>query len=189
MKNRIQSLSRVIRSILVVVLIASPLIVGLIWLSGGEILMGDAQSGMTFQFLGDDLLTDGELALTVPLPWEARILGLSVTMIPVGIGMIATWWLICLFGCFARGEVFTQSSVSYISRTGWTMVASVVTLPIYQLLLSWVLTMHNQPGERLLSISLDLNDLEKIITAAIIILVSWIMEEGRKLRENDDLTV
>lgn len=189
MKNRIQSLSKVIRTILIAVLIISPLILGVIWLSGGEIMIDNNQSGMTFEFLGDDFLMEADLAPTLPLSWDTRIFGLAVSMIPVGVGLLAIWWLICLFGCFSRGEVFTQSTVRYISRTGWTMVASVAAVPVYQLLLSLVLTMHNQPGERMLAMSFDLDELEKLITAAIIILVSWIMEEGRKLRENDDLTV
>lgn len=52
-----------------------------------------------------------------------------------------------------------------------------------------VFTMHNDVGERLISISFEGTDFEELITAGVIILVSWIMEEGRKLRETDELTV
>lgn len=172
-----------------IILVVTPLVMGAIWLSGGEILIKAGQSEMALQFLGDDLLKEGDLASALPLPWDTRVLGLAAAMIPTGTGMLATWWLVCLFGCFARGEIFTQSTVRYISRTGWTMVASVAVVPLYQVLLTWALTMHNQPGKRLLILSLQSDDLERLITAAIIILVSWIMEEGRKLRENDDLTI
>jgi hypothetical protein len=39
------------------------------------------------------------------------------------------------------------------------------------------------------SISLESGDVLDLLVAGIIILVSWIMDEGRKLRETDELTV
>lgn len=189
MNNRIPKYAKFFRAIFCIFLVITPLLVGSIWLSGGELSMGDGDVETIFEMFVDDVDLDETYMPSFPLPWSTRLLGLAVSMIPLGVGMLSLWWLIRLFSCFAAGEIFTQNTVKYIRRLGWTMVAGVVVAPIHEALLTAVLTMHNPPGYRLVSISLEGADFEELITAGVIILVSWIMEEGRKLREADELTV
>lgn len=189
MNTRIQRFAKFFRAIFVIFLILTPVIVGGVWLVGGELSFEDGDSNTVIEMLVDDMAIDEAAAPSFPLPWETRLLGLAVSMIPTGIGMLSLWWLIRLFSCFAGGQIFTKSTVKYISRLGWTMVAGFVASPVYEALLTMVLTMHNPPGERLVSFSLESADFEELLTAGVIILVSWIMEEGRKLRETDELTV
>ena len=110
-------------------------------------------------------------------------------MIPAGVFMLGMWWLVRLFGLFSIGQIFTADTVRYIRNLGWTMAAGVVATPVHEALLSLVLTMHNPPGQHILSLSTESADLGELLTAGVIILVSWIMDEGRKLREADELTV
>ncbi|BDQ38839.1 hypothetical protein SYK_31990 [Pseudodesulfovibrio nedwellii] len=190
MNERIQKFAKFFRAIFLVALIASPLIVGSIWLTGGEImLMDDDSPSMAIEFLTEDLGIDEAQAPAYPLAWSTRILGLGVDMLPTAIGMLSLWWLVQLFSCFAAGEIFTRNTVMYIRRTGWTMLIGVCVGPIHEALLTLVLTINNPPGERMISISLDSANFEEVVIAGVIILVSWIMEEGRKLREVNELTV
>lgn len=189
MNPRISRFAKFFRAIFIFFLIITPLLIGALWLSGGELVLADGDQESVINLLAFDVELEDEIAIQLPLPWETRLLGLAVTFIPLGIGMLCLWWLVRLFSCFSNGEIFTQSTVKYIRYLGWTMVAGVVATPIYDAILTFVLTMHNPPGERLVSISLESADFEELITAGVIILVSWIMEEGRKLREADELTV
>ncbi|WP_319542579.1 DUF2975 domain-containing protein [uncultured Pseudodesulfovibrio sp.] len=190
MNERIQKFAKFFRAIFFIALILSPLIVGSIWLTGGEIMVfGDEDPGLAIQMLTEDFGMDAEYMPAFPLAWSIRLLGLAVDMIPTAIGMLSLWWLVRLFSCFAAGEIFTQNTVTYIRRTGWTMLIGVCVGPIHEALMTVVLTMHNSPGNRLVSITLDSANIEELIIAGVIILVSWIMEEGRKLREVNELTV
>lgn len=189
MSTRIQRFAKFFRAIFVIFLILTPLLIGGVWLAGGEITVDDGDSTTVLEMVIDDIVIEEAIAPSFPLPWKTRLLGLAVSMIPTGIGMLSLWWLVRLFSCFTVGQIFTESTVKYIRRLGWTMVAGFVATPIHEALLTMVLTMHNPPGERMMTISLESADFEELLTAGVIILVSWIMEEGRKLRETDELTV
>lgn len=189
MNTRIQKYAKIFRAIFCLFLIICPLFVGSVWLSGGEISVGDGQTETVLDIFFNDAGIDEAYMPAFPLPWSTRLFGLAASMIPLGIAMLSLWWLIRLFRCFVIGEIFTENTVKYIRRLGWTMVAGVAAAPIYEALLTIVLTIHNPPGQRLVTISFESTDFEELITAGIIILVSWIMEEGRKLRKADELTV
>ncbi len=103
MKNRIQRFAKFFRAIFLIALIVSPLFVGSIWLSGGEILVsGEEDPSMAIEILTDDLAIDEAHSPDFPLPWSTRLLGLGVAMIPTGIGMLSLWWLFRLFSCFPQ---------------------------------------------------------------------------------------
>jgi len=189
MNTRIQKYAKFFRAIFFFFLIATPLLIGTIWLSGGDLTVDNSEAEFVLDMFLDDVNIDEAHMPSFPLPWSTRLLGLAVSMIPLGVGMLSLWWLVRLFSCFAVGEIFTKNTVMYIRRLGWTMVAGVAAAPIHEALLTIVLTIHNPPGERMVTVSLESTDFEELITAGVIILVSWIMEEGRKLREADELTV
>ena len=190
MNTRIQRFSKFFRTIFIVALVISPLLLGSIWLSGGEIFADiNDDPAMVLDVLAEGLGIDAAHAPELPLAWSIRLLGLGVDMIPVGIGMLSLWWLIRLFSCFAMGEIFTRNTVKYIRRTGWTVLIGAGITPIHDALLTLVLTMHNAPGNRLVTVSFDSTDFEELIIGGVVILVSWVMEEGRQLQEVNELTV
>lgn len=189
MDRRIQRFAKVFRAIFFAVFVLSPAVVAGLWLSGGEVLLGDGEATAVIGQAWSNVSLDAAHAPALPLPWGQRWLGLGVSLIPLGATMLCLWWLVRLFSLFSAGEIFTGNTVRYIRRTGWTMLAGVALMPVHEALLTLVLTMHNAPGERLISISLKSSEIRDLLIAGIIILVSWIMDEGRKLREADELTV
>ncbi|MCP4221111.1 MAG: DUF2975 domain-containing protein [bacterium] len=49
--------------------------------------------------------------------------------------------------------------------------------------------MQNPPGQRILRIGFGSDDITKLVIGLLIILVSWIMNEGRELQEEQQYTV
>lgn len=191
MHARIQKAAQAFRAIFLFFFLLVPILIGGLWLACDEITMENgahSETVLEMLILNEFDMID-EVNLEFPLPWKIRLLGLAVDMIPLSITMLSLWWLIHLFTCFANGQIFTESTVKYIRYLGWTMVVGVVATPIHEALMTAVLTMHNPPGEQMIGVSLESTDFEDLIVAGIIILVSWIMEEGRRLRESDELTV
>lgn len=189
MSERIIRFSRFFRAIFAAILVATPVIVCILWLTGGSIHFENANGEAVFELMAADLLHDSDIARVFPLSWDIRVLAMLVSMIPAGVLMLSMWWLVRLFGYFAGGEFFSGDTVRYIRYLGWTMIGGAVAGPVYEALLSLVLTMHNPPGEHMLVLSSESADFEQLLTGGIIILVSWIMDEGRKLREAEELTV
>ncbi len=60
---------------------------------------------------------------------------------------------------------------------------------LYQALIGFMLTWRNPPGHRFVSITLDQTNIGIILVALMVILISWIMLEGCKIREEQQLTV
>lgn len=185
MDTRIQKYAKFFTVLFWIALFLLPLWNATIWLSGGAI-SGPYNS---LEVLTGNNMLETAYHPTFPLPWDIRTFGLGVSMIPTTISMLSLWWLIRLFSYFIHGEIFTCHTVKYIRRLGWTMFSGVLLTPVHEALLTIVLTLHNAPGKRLVRISFESADVKQLITAGLIILISWIMNEGRKLRETNELTI
>ena len=105
-----------------------------------------------------------------------------------------SWCCYKLFTLYAQGELFTVTVVSSIRRIGYGYVLVVLTSSVCQLVLS-----HSST---IVSHSITTNSMNTnwpihfftlafsgALPAFLIIFIAWIMDEGRKLREEQELTV
>ena len=60
---------------------------------------------------------------------------------------------------------------------------------IHRSLLSVALTLHNPPGQRIFTLDIGSPDLTALLLGNILAVIAWVMEEGRKLQEDQDFTV
>lgn len=103
--------------------------------------------------------------------------------------MITFYFLIKLFQLYERTEIFTLRNVTYIRNIGYAMLVKQLLNPVYQGLITGALTFNNPHGYRYATIGFGSTDLIAIVTALIIILVSWIMAEGCKLNDEQKYIV
>jgi hypothetical protein len=113
----------------------------------------------------------------------------AVSMIPTSITLIMLYFLIKLFRLYQQGDIFTSMNVRYIRNVGYALLVGQLIKPVYQGLIGLALTWQNAPGHRFAMFVLGTDDFGVILTALLIILVSWIMAEGCKLREDQQLTI
>ncbi|MCI0747953.1 MAG: DUF2975 domain-containing protein [Verrucomicrobia subdivision 3 bacterium] len=90
------------------------------------------------------------------------------------------WLLYRLFGLYSRGVMFGEANVRYIKWLGYWMIGA------------WVISMPIQ----LLQYLQNTNAMNFIFTldgyfvgGVLVLLLAWIMDEGRKLQEEQSLTV
>lgn len=110
-------------------------------------------------------------------------------ILPTAVIMFLLFFLIKLFKLYEQGEIFSRSNVKVIRNIGIMMLIEQFVGLIHEPLMGLILTIHNPPGHRLASVSFDNYNVNYIITAVMIILVSWIMNEAAKLQEEQKLTV
>ena len=67
---------------------------------------------------------------------------------------------------------------------GWCLVG-ILTDP----LMSIALTLHYPAGERMLSIGLGSPDLTALLVGGILAVITWVMDEARKLKDEQDFTI
>jgi len=125
--------------------------------------------------------------INIPIPSSmdltTKLLGLLISCIPTGITLAIYYCLIKLFSLYERAEIFTTSNVMYFKKIGYLLLASALIQPFYEALISFTLAFNAAHGHRIATASFGTNNFSEIIIALIIILVSWIMTEGCKLRD------
>lgn len=124
-----------------------------------------------------------------PLSVTEKWHGFAVSLLPLFVELYILYALIRLFKLYERGEIFSLQNVNYIRKIGYGVLVTQLIEPIYTGLMGVVLTMHNPHGHRFAAITLDQRNLASIFAGIIIILISWIMAEGCKLHEEQQLTI
>jgi hypothetical protein len=103
--------------------------------------------------------------------------------------MAGLLYLVRLFGLYARGMIFTSGNVACYRKLGhvilWSMAASIV----HSSLMTVVLTLDNPPGQRMISFGISSSEIARLLIGMTVLLVSWIMEVGREIQEEQQLTV
>jgi len=89
-----------------------------------------------------------------------------------------------------KNEIFTMRHVKYIRNIGYALLAGqLLVQPFYQFAMGLVLTLNNPPHHRFAAISFDQTNIGILLTAFLVVLISWIISEGCKLREEQQLTI
>ena len=182
--NRIKRISLYFRFLFQMLLIALPILLIAAWLqSTGEIVLLGGTININFI---PKAYTSNVLHQLNNLE---RILALGVSAIPMIINLYILFSLIKLFRLYEQEEIFSLNNVRYIRNIGYALLVTQLINPFYEALMGFVLTWRNPPGQRFASASLDQTNIGIILIALIVVLISWIMTEGCKLREEQQFTV
>lgn len=138
------------------------------------------------EFMASEMLP---YCANLPLPASARLMGFVVVMIPTGVAMTGTYHLMRLFKLYERGEIFKLSNVHCYKKLSRVLVWWFVASILCSSLLSVVLTFHHPPGQRVITLGMNSSELTTLLVGLILMVIAWVMEEGRKLQEDQDLTV
>lgn len=118
-----------------------------------------------------------------------RLWGFLIGMIPTGIELIILYFLINLFRLYENGEIFSFANANYIKKIGYTLLIGQLIMPIYQALMGLAITLNNPHGYRFIRVSLHQGNLGILVASILIIYISWLMAEGCKLSEDQQLTI
>lgn len=172
----IKRASRRLEAVFKIVLILIPVINALVWLFINR-LPDEAQNNILPHYV------------RLPLPAQARLLGFMVSMLPSGVAMYGSWAMVRLFRLYEAGQIFREANVRCFRDISRTLMIWCVVRFISDPLMSIALTLHHPPGQRMLVLSLRSADITALLVGFVMAVIAWAMEEGRKLREEQDLTV
>ncbi|MBS3904511.1 MAG: DUF2975 domain-containing protein [Simkania sp.] len=182
--RKIRTLSRVLKLLFFITALALPVIVAGAWITNGYPFLKPLVYCSPFpEISGISIKPFTEI------PAHTKLIGFLISLIPVAFQTTALLLLVRLFGLFERFEFFSQKSVICIQRLGWCLLIGQLVYPLYLGLLTLALTISNPPGERTISVAFGMEQLHLVIIATIIILVSWVMNEGRKLQDEQAATI
>lgn len=118
-----------------------------------------------------------------------KIPAILLEFVPAACVMLSLYYLIKLFQLYAQNIIFSNQNVLLIRKIASILFLEVLLGILIQPFLSLVLTMDAPKGGHMVAIGLGNSEISSLIIAGIALLVSWIMEEGRKLEEETALTV
>jgi hypothetical protein len=127
--------------------------------------------------------------VVLPLPVSARFMGFLVTMMPTAVAMAGAYYLMRLFHLYEQGYIFKPPNVLCFKRLSRVLMWWFAVGIIHRSLLSVALTLHNPPGHRIFTLGIGSPDLTALLLGCILAVIAWVMEEGRKLQEDQDFTV
>lgn len=123
---------------------------------------------------------------TAPTAMMRGVTGVLL-LLQVAVVMLVLEHLAKLFAQYAKGEIFTSAAVARIRKVGYTLLA----LPVISLLNSLfalVMTTTLPGGNGFDSAHLAF-PMTGLFTGSMVLLISWIMDVGRALREENELTI
>ena len=172
--ERIQRVSGRFRLFFVVLVFCIPLLDALYWLF--------------FNSLSHALI-EIPFMVSQELSFPTRTLAFLVSLLPVGIVTFGVYTLARLFALYEKAVIFSAENVKHFRTLGYTLLLWVIARLIYLPLLSITLSFNNPPGQRIVAAGFELVDVTALITGAVVLLISWVMDEGRKLEDEQAYTI
>jgi cellulose synthase/poly-beta-1,6-N-acetylglucosamine synthase-like glycosyltransferase len=174
-QQRIQRLSCALRLALTAIFLSIPVLSILYW--------------WNLNNLPESLVGQLPVVPRQELSGTTRFFGFLASLIPLAVKMAGLYVLIKLFRLYENAEIFSSHNVACFRNLGRILMLWVISQLIYIPLISLVITYNNPPGERAIAVSLGSTDLTALIVGVILLVVSWVMDEGRKLEDEQRLTV
>jgi hypothetical protein len=126
---------------------------------------------------------------TPTLGWEARAMACAASMLPVGALCYGFVCLRRLFGLYMEGRIFSPANVACYRRLGRSLLFWAAAQFLDGPLLTLALTSANPPGQHMITIGVGSGELTALFLGGVVLLVSWVMDEGRRLEEDQLLTI
>jgi hypothetical protein len=106
-------------------------------------------------------------------------------VVPVGVMICGLWHVRALFRNFADGRVFSDSAAHHLQRFGASVRAQGPLGPLTANALALTLSLGNPPGQRLLVVSLSINDYFAVIVGGVLVAAAAVMREAGRLADEN----
>ncbi len=122
--------------------------------------------------------------------WQEKWIGFIGTIIGLSPYFLAFFLLNCIFKNYCANNIFILENAKYYQRLGYIFFFnSLIANPLCQALLTAAATLSNPPGQKQITITFGMINLESLFCGAIIIIVARVMYMGNKLQEEQGLVI
>lgn len=127
----------------------------------------------------------GHLAIQQPLALWQRLAGATIALVPLGMGLAGLTHSRRCFRLFAAGHYFVPEVVTHLRRfAAWTCGSVAASFAMHPLM-SVMLTLHNAPGQRQLTIGINSDLLFTLFVAGMVWLIAAVMGHAHALAEEN----
>lgn len=124
-----------------------------------------------------------------PLSGFLRFLGFTASLFPLCALLFGIYYVRKLFAQYRAGNYFSSEHVILFKKIAKALVFWVIFSICYNAAKSVLFSLGNPPGSRVLQVGLSSSDVTMLVLAGVVFFIAWIMDEGRLLSEENELTV
>lgn len=124
-----------------------------------------------------------------PLPIKFQLIGFVFSLLPLSALIYGLINIRKLFSFYKEGVIFSFAHVNIFKKTSNALIWWVFLSIVYESAKSVIFSMGNPPGQRVISVGFSSPELTTLVVAGIVFVISWVMDEGRILTEEQSLTV
>ena len=123
------------------------------------------------------------------LPFWALLLGYVLTLMQLSIVIYGLAQLRRLFGLYEKGRIFEHENVACLRKVSLAVIVWAATKTVFGALVGIAVTLPNPPGQRMLTLGVDSDQVLALFAGFALLTISWVMEEGRKVQAEQSLIV
>ncbi|MCX7344061.1 MAG: DUF2975 domain-containing protein [Proteobacteria bacterium] len=187
--EKIQKLSCTLKKIFQILAIASPILICLQWLLiDWQPVKTLVQMSMILKpvITPEGLVNFAEIAMSSTSKLVA-LFGNLLGATPYILGYIL---LHKLFSNYQHGQIFNKSNPAIFQKLGrLILINGILIIPLKEGLMVVAATLNSPPGHRYLTLSFGTPNLEATLCGLLVIVISWVMQEGQAIQEENQLTV
>lgn len=127
----------------------------------------------------------GEAGARLPLDPGAQAVAGLITTVPVGVLVWGLFHVRALFRDYARGAVFTAAAAQHLRRFGVSVMLQGPLGPLTATALALALSLANPPGQRLLVLTVSINDYVALVVGGVLVAVAAVMREAVQIADEN----
>lgn len=120
---------------------------------------------------------------------KLQILGFVASLFPLSALSYGLISVRKLFWYYKEGVIFTLEQVNIFKHIAKALILWMVLSVLYESAKSVLFTIGNPPGHVLLTVGVSSAELTTLIVGVVMFVIAWVMDEGRALAEEQQLTV
>jgi DUF2975 family protein len=123
------------------------------------------------------------------LPIGLQLLGFVACLLPLSALIYGLLNVRKLFSFYKEGVMFSLEHVSIFKSTAKALLLWVFLSIIYESVKSVLFSAGNPPGSRILEVGFSSGEVTTLMVGGIVFVIAWVMDEGRILIEEKELTI
>jgi hypothetical protein len=126
---------------------------------------------------------------------KLRVIGFLLSCLPMSVDLFCTLTLFRLFRLYETGKIFTDINVRCYRRLGYALILWVIAGVLSGLLFSGLIVLADSSGGQgtivdwVGIVGWGMAYLSTFLIGWVILMISWVMDEGRQLEEDQALTI
>ncbi len=120
---------------------------------------------------------------------KLQIAGFISSLLPLSALMYGVFYTRKLFASFKEGVVFSLEQVVLFKKISKALVLWIVFSIVYEGIKSIIFSFDNPVGERVVSLGVSSSQMGILFISIVVLVIAWIMDEGRIINEENKLTV